>query len=363
MSSTDDFVTEMNLVIRYFNISAGSLVFIVGLFGNIMNTIIFLSLKTFRKNPCAFCLLVMSIADSSLLLSSVLPNILLNIIKDHSDANKRLTCKIQTASAQIFGLMSHTTMCFGAIDQFTSTSLNEPRRRFNLKSIQCLIIIAIVISILYGIPFFIYYDAIPLSGTNVTVCLPKNSGGLFSKYVVYVDLPIFGGFLPVTIMSILGLLTFRNVRHMARKHTPISRLHLDQQLTGMILMKDLNFCVTVVPFLVVYIVRHIVSLHTNDTIIRTQFQLVNRVFVMLFYVNYADNFYIFVASSGRFRRQLKYVLINIHFKLWRAKRNMNRIHPAAERFELSLTSYFELIKLMVYCSFNKIDIQQILSVK
>ncbi|CAF4060046.1 unnamed protein product [Rotaria magnacalcarata] len=250
-------------------------------------------------------------------------------------------CNIQMAFAQIVGLMSHIIMCFGAIDQFMSTSLNESRQRFNLKSIQRLIIIVIVIYILYGIPFFIYYDAIPLSGTNATACLPKDSGGLFSKYVVYIGLPIFGGFLPVTIMSTFGFLTFRNVRRMARKNIPISRLRLDQQLTAMILIKILNFFVTVVPFLVVYIVRYIVSSHTNDTIIQKQFQLVNRVFTMLFYVNYADNFYIFVASSGRFRRQLKYVLINVHFKLWRAKRNMNRIHPAPECFELSVTSDFE----------------------
>ena len=295
MSSTDDFVTKMDLAIRYFNISAGSFVFISGFFGNILNTIVFLSLKTFRKNPCAFCLLVLSIADSGLLLSNVLPSIFLNIFKEHSDVNKMFPCKIQMAFAQIFGLMSHIIMCIGAIDQFKSTSLNRPRQSFNLKWIRCLIIIAIIISILYGIPFLIYYDALPLSGTNVTVCLPKDNGGLFSKYVVYVGLPIFGGFLPVTIMSVFGLLAFRNVRRMARRNIPISRLHLDQQLTVMVLMKVLNFCVTVVPFLVIYIVRYIVSSRTNDTIIQKQFQLVNRIFTMLFFVNYAVSENIIVA--------------------------------------------------------------------
>ncbi|CAF4251838.1 unnamed protein product, partial [Rotaria magnacalcarata] len=230
-------------------------------------------------------------------------------------------CKIPVAFAQAFGLMSQIIICFAAIDPLMSTLLHKSRQRFSIELMQHLIIMAnvISISILYGIPFRIYYDTLPLSGTNATTCVPNENNELFSEHIVYVGFLIINDFLPLTIMNLFGLLTFQ------------------EQLTAMVLIKILNVCITVIPFLVFPVIRYIVSSCTNDTIIQKQIQLLNRVFTMLFFVNFAENFYIFVASSSRFRQQLKYVLINIHFKGWCAKTNVNRVHPVVEGFELPIT--------------------------
>ncbi|CAF3526069.1 unnamed protein product [Rotaria sp. Silwood1] len=100
-----------------------------------------------------------------------------------------------------------------------------------------LIVISIFLSILYGIPFLVFYDIQPLSGTNTTTCRRNNNNGPFSKYVIYVSLPVIDGFIPIFIMSVAGFIAFRK-----------------------------------------------------------------------------DSFYIFLTSSARFRRQLKFVLWDVYLK-------------------------------------------------
>ncbi|CAF2622581.1 unnamed protein product [Rotaria sp. Silwood2] len=287
MSSTTDFVSELDLVIRYFNISVQSFVFIFGMIGNILNIIVFLSLKTFRKNPCAFCMLILSISDSGILIFNTLPSIFVNIFKDYGDVNTMFPCQIPIAFGQVFGLMSHMIMCFAAIDQCKSTSIHEQRQGINLKYMRCFIIISIFVSILHGIPFLVFYNAQPLSGLNATACLPNDRNGPFSKYTIYVDFPIIDGFMPIFIMSVFGLIAFRNVRIMAKRRVHIIRLRLEQQLTAMVLIRILGVCITVIPFLIVYVIRYIISSHSNDPIVQKKLQLLNRVFTILFFVNYA----------------------------------------------------------------------------
>ncbi|CAF2545022.1 unnamed protein product [Rotaria sp. Silwood2] len=253
--------------------------------------------------------------------------------------NKILRCKIPIAFGQIFGLISHMIICFAAIDQCISSSMHERRQGINLKCMKRLIIISIFISILHGIPFLVFYNVQKLSGTNTTTCRPNDNHALFSKYVVYVGFPIIDVFLPISIMSVYGLLAFRNVRTMTKRKVHIIRLRLEQQLTAMVLMKILGVCITIIPFLIVYIIRFTISWRNNNPIVEEQFRLVNSVFTILFLVNYANSFYIFLISSARFRQQLKFVLFDVYLKQWRAKRNINRVHPIERSFVLSISNY------------------------
>ncbi|CAF3525870.1 unnamed protein product [Rotaria sp. Silwood1] len=103
-------------------------------------------------------------------------------------------------------------ICFAAVDQYMSTSMHERRQAINLKCMHRLIVISIFLSILYGIPFLVFYDIQPLSGTNTTTCRPNDNNGPFSKYVIYVSLPVIDGFIPIFIMSIAGFIAFLKLR-------------------------------------------------------------------------------------------------------------------------------------------------------
>lgn len=286
MSLATDFANTLDTVIRSFNISVGSTVFIFGLIGNILDGIVFISLKTFRRSPCALFLLFLSLSDSGILIFNTLPSIFVNIFKDYDNVNRIFPCKIAVTFAQIFGLMSQIILCFAAFDQYKATSLQENRKIISQKRIRHLMFIGSFVSVLYGIPFLALFDAQLLSGTNSTTCRPNDDYGIFSKFVIYVSLPIIDGFIPLFIMSVFGSMAFGNVRTMHKRKVHIIRLRSEQQLTAMVLVKILCAFITLVPFLIVYVIRFIVSWRTTNLIVQKQFQLVNRVFTLLFFSNY-----------------------------------------------------------------------------
>lgn len=287
MSSTMNFVNTLDSISYYFSITTSSFALIFGTIGNSLNIIIFLSLKTFRKNPCAFCLLVLSVSDNVMLLSSAVANILSNISKNSTGVSALFTCKLSTCFGQTFALLSHCIMCYAAIDQCFSTAMNERFKGMTICFIRRLILVSIFICILHGIPFLIYYDAQILPGTNTTTCRLNDNNGAFSKYIIYVGFPIIGGLLPIFIMTIFALIALRNVRKMTRRRTHIIRLRLEQQLTAMVLIKIFSVCFTIVPFFITYIIRYVVASHNDDPLVQKTVLLMTRISPFLLFINYA----------------------------------------------------------------------------
>ncbi|CAF1948077.1 unnamed protein product [Rotaria magnacalcarata] len=341
MSSPTTTVDILDSVIRYLNISVGLFLFVFGITGNLLNIVIFSSLKTFRRNPCAFCLLILSCCEIGTLIGNTLVDVFASTLSDTFDVNAILPCKIRTAFGQIFATISLSMMCFAAIDQSISTSMPERHHGINLKIMRRLIAIITVISCVHAIPFFIFYDIQPLSGTNDTICRIKDASEVFSKYLIYINIPLVNGVIPVTIMILFGVLSYRNVHRMYKRRVHIVRLRLEKQLTAMVLAKIFSFAITVIPFLIVYIIRYSISLYINDPICQNQILLAQRVFILLIYANYADSFYIFLACSARFRRQLKFVIFDVYLKHYRAKSNINRVQPIERSFGLTIDSGIE----------------------
>jgi hypothetical protein len=58
----------------------GAWSFFIGIFGGILNTIVFLSLQTFRQNSCAFYLTIMSIVNLGQLSMQVYYPVLLSLV-------------------------------------------------------------------------------------------------------------------------------------------------------------------------------------------------------------------------------------------------------------------------------------------
>lgn len=287
MSSTTNTSTILDSITYYFTITSSLFILIFAIIGNGLNVIVFLSLKTFRKNPCAFCLLILSVSDSGMLLFSTIPSILNSISRNFSGINASFTCKLSMCLSQAFGLMSHCIMCYAAVDQCFATSMNERFTRMTIKFIRRLILASIFVCIAHGIPFLIYYDAQILPGTNMTTCRLNDNNGPFSKYILYVGLPVIGGFLPIIIMTLFALIAFRNVRRMSRRRIHIIRLRLEQQLTAMVLIKIFSVCFTIVPFFLAYIIRNARMPRNDDPFTQKTTVLTDRIFRFLLFINYA----------------------------------------------------------------------------
>lgn len=287
MASTTTEIIKWLSIIRYLSASAGLSISILGITGNILNIIIFMSLQTFSQNSCAFCLFILSIVDSGFLLFNTLPTSFLFIFNGLEGVNSMLACKIVGSGAQIFGLMSHIVVCLAAIDQAISTAMLDRHQGINMKIMRYLIIIGIFFSVLNGIPFLMFYNPQPVQVINGTICRMTDNNGSFSKYVRYFSLPVTDGFLPITIMIIFGLTALRNVRNMRNKNVHIIRLRLERQLTKMVLMKILSITITVIPFLIAYLIRYNTSAASSDELFQTKILLIHRIFGLLLYLNYA----------------------------------------------------------------------------
>lgn len=308
MNSIKDTVDLLNAIIQRLNISTGLIVFIFGIIGNILNIIIFMSLKTFRQNPCAFCLIILSISSIGNLILNTLVDSLVSIANKQDNVDAIIPCRVRVSLIQCFGILSRATMCIAAIDQAISTNRLDRHPGINIRIIRIVFIIVVFISILHSIPFLIFYDVQLLPGTNDTICRISEKYESFSKYVIYINVPIIHGIIPFIIMTVFALIAFRNIREMRKTKIHVTRLRLEQQLTAMVLTQILSVCITVVPYLTIYIVRYIISSRINDVVVQHKILLVHRILIALVYINCA------VSLSDAYSFVFRYSM-NINFIL------------------------------------------------
>jgi hypothetical protein len=152
-------------------------------------------------------------------------------------------CKIQVFMSSSCLLVSMTALCLATVDQYVSMSTY--RHYSNKRLAQRGVVLSCIFWGLYGIPLFIYYDA--LNGT----CICTNP--TFTKYIARVHFPVFVGFLPLTTMTIFSLLAFNNARTLISRQINIVRLSRDRQLTAMTLFHVVFVVITTLPYTIFYI--------------------------------------------------------------------------------------------------------------
>ncbi|CAF3967085.1 unnamed protein product, partial [Adineta steineri] len=74
MSSS--YISSLNDASKQITIYVGIPTLIAGVLGGLLNTIVFLSLRTFRESPCAFYLTIMSIVNVGQMITGLLARIL-----------------------------------------------------------------------------------------------------------------------------------------------------------------------------------------------------------------------------------------------------------------------------------------------
>ena len=273
---------------QQFVVYFSSILLLPDFIGNICIVIVFFHVKSFRRNQCAFYIIVGSIADFLFLLV-ILPFHIIQNTSGYDPLRLSLAwCKISYAIISIFSLLSFSVVCFAAIDQYLSTHYNPWLRQFStLKLAHRLVYSAVVILSLYGIPFLIFFDIQSPGGCGI-----YNAG--FSRYFSLVHFCVLSGVLPNTIAGFSAALAYLNVRRIVRRQIPIARRRLDRQLTAMILIRVVFLVVTTVPFVIdrIYIYNRTIS--PNDSLRLAVEQLLFSITSSLFYVNSAVSTTIFI---------------------------------------------------------------------
>jgi hypothetical protein len=241
MSSSSSSIDTLRFAAQQVNIYLGLFICITGIFGGLLNIIVFTTLRTFRETTCGIYLTAASIYNLGQSLSVVFR--VFNTGFGYGPFSSPIFCKFRFFAAQYFGLVSLTSMCMATIDQFLS--MTKYRNLNSLSLARRHVIFTCIFWFIHGIFTFIYYSS------NGTACILTNS--IFAKYYTYFYLPILVGFLPTTITSLFSILAYYQTFTVIGRQIDIIRFTRDRQLTAMTLVHAFFLVITTIPFVVCFV--------------------------------------------------------------------------------------------------------------
>ena len=229
-----------------FNIYCGSVIFLAGVIGGLLNLIVFVSLRTFRESSCAFYLAIMSVVNIGQLFTGLLTRIMISGLDIDWTHTSLFYCKFRPFFLQCCVSTSFSCCCLATIDQFLATCSSRRWQKYShIKVAACMTIVSIVVWILHGVPYLIFYEQIDSAGVLCVITSEK-----FKKYSNYVYAILFVGVFPVVITTIFGLLALRNVRQIAHRTVPLVRRELDKQVTMIILVQGFFNVWFLLPYII-----------------------------------------------------------------------------------------------------------------
>ena len=282
--STTDASTSLIFACQQIAIYIGLFLLAVGLIGGVLVLVVFLSLRTFRESSCAFYLIIKSIVNICYLLIGLLPFIV-SIGFGINWANMSVVyCKFRVFYVQLGSLVSITCTCLAAIDQFLATCSNPRWHQWNTIKVARNVVIAVVIVwSLYGIPDLIFFTHVQSPTTGRITCITANVE--FLRFYNVVHTPVIQSGLPFVIMTVFGLLAYRNVRNIAYRTVPLVRRELDQQLTSMVLVQIVYDIIFTVQFIIFTIFNALIG-NPTDVYTIALMNLVRNSMFLFYYMDY-----------------------------------------------------------------------------
>jgi hypothetical protein len=213
-----------------------------------------------------------------------------------------LWCKVRRTIIQSFSLIPFLLICFATIDQYLSTNSRFYLRRLStFKLAHHLTRFAIFFWLLHAIPSLIF---IGIRSTDY--CIVYNV--LFEKYLLFVQLFLINGLVPLCISSTFAISAYLNVRRIIRHEVSVIQRRLDRQLTAMVLSKVVFSVVTTLPFFIIRIYILNIYIDSDNSLQIAIEQLIVTIILSLFYVNFAvsNNIYFAVIIGFHSRVHFTY---------------------------------------------------------
>jgi hypothetical protein len=253
----------------------------IGLISNLSLILVFVTLRTFRGNQCAFFFTVESIANIGVLLSNLPTSISTYVNNQDPTITSIVLCKIRNAISQICGLCSLFTVCFLTFDQFMSTNPRPSWRQIStLKLARRLT--------LFNVCFFVLHSTIFLIFTKIgssAGCAIYNT--VIDAYFTFFYYPILSSAIPILVTISFSLLAYRNVRRILRRQTTMVRRRLDRQLTAMVLARVLCLILLGLPYIIYSLCRLNVNMTGNNKLGGAIVSLIAQIIYSLLYMNFA----------------------------------------------------------------------------
>jgi hypothetical protein len=256
-----------------------------GVLGASMNIVVFLSLKTFRQNPCAFYLTIMSIVNIGQLFLGLSSRVMIAGFGIDWTVMSLSFCKFRWAFFQFCILMSYTCLCLATIDQYFVTCTRRRWQKWsNIKIAHRLILIFSILWSLHMIPYLVFMNHVTSPVTGKITCTASNTiMGRYANYVIPLSL---SSFVPDFVTILFGILAYRNVQQIAYRTVPLVRRELDKQLTVMVLVQVVLNFFTNVPCVVMNAVLYSIT-NIIDPVTLERLQFCYSITVILFYIYFA----------------------------------------------------------------------------
>ena len=267
------------------SIYGGSFIFLTGVLGGLLNIIVFLSLRTFRESSCAFYLIVMSFVNIGNLLTGLLSRIIISGFGIDWTLISPLYCKFRWFCLQQCVLTSFTCTCLAALDQYMSTNARPLWRQWsNIKIAHRITITFIIVWLLHGISYLIFFDLLVSPSTGKTTCTSTST--TFRQYHVYGYLITLSGALPLITTAFFGSLAYNNVRQLSHRTVPLVRRELEKQLTQMVLAQIAFNVVVTLPYTILTMLTSILG-PSKDPSIAARFDFATVMSILLYYSSFS----------------------------------------------------------------------------
>jgi hypothetical protein len=323
-------------------------VFILGVFSNSINILLF-STKTYRTNPCSLYFIITEMSNLINLLINLLPRIVGLITGKNGTETYLWWCKLMNYLGDANFTVSIMTLCLASIDRYHSTSRNVQRRqRSSMKIAKISISIAIVVSYLLTSPDTYYWVIDSSYGEPMCMILSF----VYYYYTNFFLSPVVFTFGPLILLSIFGILTYRNIKSIQRVN-PINRIsttnlatatfavsrisgaanddenvhvnlgqhqnqtkkkiannrqRIDRQFSTILILQILWFGVTIIPACIYFIYARATAKFVKSDMTQAIEGLVASITFVIACMPFCANFYIYYLSSSAYRQNIKKML-------------------------------------------------------
>ncbi len=299
-------ILSLTFASQQVTIYVGFFLFIAGIIGDPLTLIVFLSLRTFRQSSCAFYLTIMSFVNTLHLFTGLLTYIMIYGFAINWLNMSLFYCKFRSFNVQLLQLTSLSCMCLATIDQFFATCSDPRWRTWNNIKVARYMLIGIVITwILHGIPFLIYYNQIISPITGKISCIVTNV--IFQKYYNIFHLIVLINCLPIIIMIVFGILSYRNVQQLSYRTVPLVRRELDKQLTVMVLVQVFYDVIAIIPSAIFNIFNCFFPTPT-DPVIAAKLSLISILVIIIYYFHFVVNINYIYKNDDFF-----FYFLRVHF--------------------------------------------------
>ncbi|UJR24665.1 hypothetical protein I4U23_006038 [Adineta vaga] len=286
--------------------SVGIVFFICGVFGNILNTIIFYTSQT--NSPSTFLLFTSSLFSLIYLIDGLLTRTLAVGFNIDPTRTNLIWCKTRTYLGQASSLISLTCTCYAWCDQFfLSSSKQKYRRLSELKRTKIAILCIILFWFIYNIPFYVLAQHV--KNGNETFLCNVFANYEFNKYFSFVHQPIIAALIPVIFIIIIGILVYNNLSLLRIHHR---REKAQRNLTSMIRYQTISIIIQTIPygFFSMYLT---LTSYQSKSLYQTEIESVILNIVSIFYYfSHSFSSFIYYISSSSYRQQAKYLCLKMN---------------------------------------------------